>query len=146
MVYCEIGVLINIPYRPCTEQSSGCLPFRVNSKSDQLLSSPHLQSSQIFPHHSLHSISTGYQSAAGFNTKWLSSASTLSLVQLLCTFLSCFISILPLNLFTQPQILRSSVTVVLGFAGGPGGELLSMPWACDLELSSSLSVTCQTFF
>ena len=43
-------------------------------QSDHLLSSPHLQSSLICPHHSF-TISTGYQSAAGFNTKQLSSVS-----------------------------------------------------------------------
>ena len=54
-------------------------------------------------------ISTGCQSAAEFNTKQLSPVSTLSLVQLLHTALSCFVSILLLVLFVQPQILGFSV-------------------------------------
>ena len=55
-------------------------------------------------------ISIGYRSAAGFNTKLLSPASTLSLVQLLHTSLSRFISVLLLCLFIQSRILRFSVS------------------------------------
>ena len=62
-------------------------------------------------------ISTGCQSAAGFNTKQLSSASTLSLVQLLHTALSCFIATLFLVLFAQPR--NFGFSVFLGWAEGP---------------------------
>ena len=65
-------------------------------------------------------ISTGCRSAAGFNTKQLSPASTLSLVQLLHTSPSCFTSILLLVLFVQPQILGFSVSH--GCAGGLFGR------------------------
>ena len=54
------------------------------------------------------------------NTKQLSSASTLFLVQLLHTALGCFISALILTLFTQPWILGYSV--FLGKARGPCGR------------------------
>ena len=51
-------------------------------------------------------ISIGCRSVARFNTKQLSPASTLSLVQLLHTSPSCFISILLLVLFIQPKIFH----------------------------------------
>lgn len=54
------------------------------------------QNSKICHRRSL--ISTGYRLAAGFSTKLLSSASTLSVVQLLHTTLRCFISTLLLAL------------------------------------------------
>ena len=52
-----------------------------------------------------------------------------------------FISTLLLAVFAQPRILTSSV--FLGWAEGPGGEILSIHWTCALELPSSL---CQAFF
>ena len=53
-----------------------------------------------------HAIFTGYQSAVGINTKQLSSASALSLVQLLHTSLSCFIL-----LFSPSRSLRSASNI-----------------------------------
>ena len=56
------------------------------------------------------------------------------------TLLSAFL----LTLFAQPQVLRSSM--FLGWARGlrgvgGGGEVRSIHWTCDLELSSFLSLT-----
>ena len=74
-------------------------------------------------------ISTAYQPAAEFNAKQLSCASTLSLVQLPNTFLSCFISALLFAVFAQPQVLGYFVPFISSFHR-----------IYDLELSSSLSL------
>ena len=63
---------------------------------------------------------TSCKSAAGFNTKQLSSACTLLWVQLLHTSLSCCTSTVLLTFFAQPRILRSSV--LLGWAERPWGR------------------------
>ena len=77
----------------------------------------------------------------GFNTKRLSSASKLSLVQLLHTPLSCFISTLLLSL-SLLSLLYWDITRFQCGQEDPGGEMLSINWTCDLELSISL---CRAF-
>ena len=103
-----------------TKKSNACMSKQLFSI---WLTAQHASSSKLLnlPTSLLYfTISTGYQSAAGFNTKYLSSASTLSLVQLLHTSLNCFISTLLLAFFAQPRILGSSM--FLGWAEGPWGR------------------------
>ena len=99
----------------------------------RLASSTKLQN--LLTSHLYSLISIGFRSAAGFNAKYLSPASTLSLVQLLHTSLSCFISIL-LLLFVQPQILGFSVSQVCA-----GGLLGRNPFSTSDLSSGTLSLS-----
>ena len=87
------------------------------------------------------SILTRYPSAAGFNAKQLSSAYTLSLVQLLHTSLICFIS-LHLHSPTRSSLGLRYSDLLCSEDGqkDPEVEILSLRRTCDLELSFSLTI------